>query len=197
MRTLIVLLFTSSSLVLSSCMHLIMTDGHSDHQADPLVERQVVIGADEVVVTVPPLELKKESNITLRLRQALPGDFEDRVRAFVLFKGKEQHMSGHKSGMHSEDAPHHGDATTEVDQLVEADKSGVYSYRFTPSQQGVYEVGFTIESLGGEIHKPPMIVTTERFVSAKQRRGMDSMMTYGAVGIVLMGIMMLTMASIF
>ena len=75
MKTLFVLL---SSVGLSSCMHLGMMgtgDGHHSgaaHEmtAEPVLEKEVMVGDLRAVATFPPLKIGEDVTLTLRLMDA-------------------------------------------------------------------------------------------------------------------------------
>lgn len=209
-----VLALLSSTLFLSSCMHMGMMGTHGGHQigehqtaSETSLEKEVVIGDIKATAFFPPLTLGKETLIELRLsnlRSGLPVS-----SAAVSFHAMYLHRVG-GSGEHGAHMAHgekdsllarpDADHAVSFEQEVEeSPQRGLYSVAFTPSQSGEHRLMFHVTAIGGNRLEPELVIEVTRSVASPQpshggmMHGTGSTSEYLIIGGALMGAMMIVM----
>ncbi len=152
----ILLLISISTILFSGCMHTMMMGSHGESQTQTIVvqEKEVTVGEIKAGATFPPLELEKEGIVTVRLSNSktkLPIEKGMLIANFTL-----QH-----------DGEMNHESTMQMNNEIpgKENKSGEYTFSFTPSQAGNYAVSVKISSIQGRtLEQPILIETTQEIV---------------------------------
>lgn len=183
-------LFLIIGLTLSSCMHAVMMGSHDSHEGMESVSvmKEVSSGDYTLAVTIPPMEINKEVNISITLKS----------KSRVLDSSIVHYMIT-KSAMVGASASHeHGskDDSEEFKSIHETASiiNGTASIALKPTSAGQYSLSVetTVDSVG---------LSTELSFMVHEKKG-HGMMGMGAdwdypiIGVLAMSAMMITMWAI-
>ena len=201
-----------SAAMLSSCIHagmpMMHEANHPGSATESTLEKEVIVGDVKAAAMFPPLELNKETGVTLRLvnvKTSRPiSGAEVYFHAEYMHKvdSHEEHASGETAHNANSSRSHRLEQEHDVhiDQDVrETADPGVYSVSYGSSQPGEHTFMFHITFVGGRKLEPEITLEAKRTIARQSDEhaggmmGIGSSSTYLLVGTVIMGAMMAAM----
>ncbi|MEK9136572.1 MAG: hypothetical protein AAB393_05570 [Bacteroidota bacterium] len=206
MKTLFVLL---SSVGLSSCMHLGMMgtgDGHHSgaaHEmtAEPVLEKEVMVGDLRAVATFPPLKIGEDVTLTLRLMDARTSQPISGAKVY-LHAQYAHRPTPHDD--HAESSPQKKEQEHDINidqEVTESATPGVYTIPYGSSQTGEHTLMFHITAIGDRKLEPEITLEATRTLSGESHEHQSGMMggtsttTYVIIGAAVMGAIMIAMVA--
>lgn len=176
-------------LPLSSCMHTMMMGGHDDHaehQAST-VSKEIVNGDFTLSVTIEPLIVGKEGNITLFLRSK--NDIPENVAV--------HYMISKSSAIGSSSAHDHGGQTASSGEFKTIHQNiimakGVSTIPYYPTTTGNFVLTMEIEKMSeseSSLSAEVSFIVLEK--KSNGMMGMGGMWDYPVLGVLMMGTMMI------
>lgn len=141
------MLFVASSLTLTSCMHMMMMDGHNNHSeaTNSKVTKEVTTNDMTLTINIEPMTVGTESNITVSVfSSSQPVDSID-VHYMISQKSTAESHSAHNHGA--------GSASTGKIKTIHQNvimKNGKLSIPFTPTVAGEFVFSITTDLFSSE-----------------------------------------------
>lgn len=191
-----------------ACMHLAMMGTDTDHQAtsESTLEKETTLGDTRATAIFPPLQMGKETLLTLMLADAKTGKS---ISGAEVYFHVEYLGTGSEEKTHRRDIVHHGSDSTNAAPRhkqydmdlpnVEETEAGHYIVRFTPSQSGDYKLMFLLRSLRDHTSEVATIIEATKSVPSERAghdagmHGMGGSTTFILVGVTMMGAMVLVL----
>lgn len=181
----IAILFTGLSLTLTSCMHVMMMEGHSNHgeAAASKVTKEVITNDVTLTINIEPMTVRTESNIIVSVSSS-----SHPVDSIYL-----HYMISQKSTPENNSAHNHGTSSASPDEFKTIHQNitmsnGKLSIPFTPTVAGEFVFSITTDLFSSE---------ATFTVVEKKSLGMGSMMgvspEYWYLGAIAMAGMMVIM----
>lgn len=194
-----VLLLSLPALLLSSCMHTMMTD-HSSMQHDETritLEKEVIVGDMKAVANIPPLHAGKETLFTLRLTDLITSKplTQAKVFAHIQYSHTPDHQHSDTSQVRQDEMKQDVIVNREVE---ETKQQGIYELAFTPDQAGEYHIALHIIAIGERKLEKEITVEARQIVPVEDDKSSGMMQSIGSdiplyiiIGAVVMGAIMI------